>query len=110
MLGKNIKILNLGIVLPYPEFIWIKFKKIIMSLYHALCLKDKKHILLQFKSEETCIRKLLKLGFDLGVKNEGISYLVVRADQNSTFERIQFSPSDIANLELPATPALPKNF
>ena len=99
MLGKNIKILNLGIDLPCSGFIWRKFKKIIMSIYHALCLKDKEHIVLQFKSEETCIRKLLKQGFDIGVKKGAISYSVVRADQNSTFERIKFSPSDIANSE-----------
>jgi hypothetical protein len=97
MLGINIKLLNMGIGLPYSGFIWIKLKKIIMRLYHALCLKEKEHIVLQFESEETCIRKLFKLGFDLGVKNKAISYSVVRADQNSTFERIKFSPSDIAN-------------
>ena len=98
MLGKNIKILNLGIDLPCSDSFG-EIQKIIMSIYHALCLKDKEHIVLQFKSEETCIRKLLKQGFDIGVKKGAISYSVVRADQNSTFERIKFSPSDIANSE-----------
>ena len=99
MLGKHIKIipfwLNRWIQKMDRYSIKIKF----MHLYHAFCLQEKEHIVLQFKSEETCIRKLLKQGFDLGVKNEAILYSVVRADQNSTFERIKFSPSDLANSE-----------
>ena len=106
MLGKRIKIipfwLNRWIQKMDRYSIKIKF----MHLYHAFCLQEKEHIVLQFKSEETCIRKLLKLGFDIGVKKGAISYSVVRADQNSTFERIKFSPSDIANSE-PSQPTPP---
>jgi len=99
MLGKRIKIipfwLNRWIQKMDRYSIKIKF----MHLYHAFCLQEKEHIVLQFESAETCLRKLLKQGFDLGVKNEAILYSVVRADQNSTFERIKFSPSDLANSE-----------
>jgi len=99
MLGKHIKIipfwLNRWIQKMDRYSIKIKF----MHLYHAFCLQEKEHIVLQFESAETCLRKLLKQGFDLGVKNEAILYSVVCADQNSTSERINFLPSDIANSE-----------
>lgn len=110
MLGKHIKIipfwLNRWIQKMDRYSIKIKF----MHLYRAFCLQEKEHIVLQFESAETCIRKLLKQGFDLGVKNEAICHTVVRAYQNSTPERIQFSPSDIGNSEPPAIPGLPENF
>jgi hypothetical protein len=99
MLGKHIKIipfwLNRWIQKMDRYSIKIKF----MRLYHAFCLQEKEHIVLQFESAEICLRKLLKQGFDLGVKNEAILYSVVCADQNSTSERINFSPSDISNSE-----------
>ena len=104
MLGKHIKIIPFGLnrwIQKMDRYsINIKF----MHLYHAFCLQEKEHIVLQFESVETCLRKLLKQGFDLGVKNEAILYSVVCADQNSTSERINFSPSDIANSE-PSLPA-----
>ena len=75
-----------------------------MHLYHAFCLKEKELRILEFESAETCLSNLLKLGFDHRVKNEAISYSVVRADQNSTPDMVHFSPSDIANLG-PSLPA-----
>ena len=87
MLGKHTKIFTDLINHIRKKALGHSINKKLMRLYHALCLKDKEHIVLQFKSEETCIRKLLKLGFDIGVKKEAISYSVVRADQNSTPEK-----------------------
>jgi len=99
MLGKHIKIIPLGLNRWIQKMDRYSIKIKFMHLYHAFCLQEKEHIVLQFESAETCLRKLLKQGFDLGVKNEAILYSVVRADQNSTFERIKFSPSDLANSE-----------
>jgi|GEM_PF-6283806 len=99
MLGKHIKIIPFGLNRWIQKMDRYSIKIKFMHLYHAFCLQEKEHIVLQFESAETCLRKLLKQGFDLGVKNEAILYSVVRADQNSTFERIKFSPSDLANSE-----------
>lgn len=99
MLGKRIKIIPFWLNRLIQKMDRYSMKVKFLHLYLAFCLQEKEHIVLQFKSEETCIRKLLKQGFDLGVKNEAISYSVVCADQNSTSLRINFSPSDIANSE-----------
>ena len=104
MLGKRIKIIPF-----WPNHVRTKplgysFKIKFMHLYHAFCLKEKELRILEFESAETCLRKLLKQGFDHRGKNEAICYSVVCADQNSTSVRINFSPNDIANSE-PSLPA-----
>jgi hypothetical protein len=104
MLGKRIKKFQFRLTQVRTKALGYSFKIKFMHLYHAFCLKEKVLIILQFRSAETCIRNLLKLGFDHRVKNEAISYSVVRADQNSTPDMVHFSPSDIANFE-PSLPA-----
>ena len=99
MLSKRIKIIPFRPNHVRTKPLGYSFKIKFMHLYHAFCLKEKELRILEFESAETCLRKLLKQGFDLGVKNEAILYSVVCADQNSTSERINFSPSDIANSE-----------
>ena len=105
MLGKPIKIFPFRLTQLGTKALGHTFKIKFMHLYLAFCLQEKEHIVLQFESAITYHRKLLKQGFDLGVKNEAICYSVVCADQNSTSVRINFSPNDIANSEpsLPAT-------
>ena len=87
MLGKHIKIIPFWLNRWIPKMDQYSIKIKFMHLYHACCLQEKEDIVLQFKSEETCIRKLLKQGFDLGVKNEAIFHTEVRAYQNSTPEK-----------------------
>ena len=104
MLGKQIKKFHFRPNHVRTKALGHTFKIKFMHLYHAFCLKEKVLRILQFRSAQTCIRNLLKLGFNHRVKNEAISYSVVRADQNSTHDMVHFSPSDIANFEasLPA--------
>lgn len=104
MLGKRIKIIPFWLNRLIQKMDRYSMKVKFLHLYLAFCLEEKEHIVLQFESAITYHRKLLKQGFDLGVKNEVICYSVVCADQNSTSVRINFSPNDIANSE-PSLPA-----
>jgi hypothetical protein len=111
MLSKRIKIIPFRPNHVRTKPLGYSFKIKFMHLYHAFCLKEKELRILEFESAETCLRKLLKQGFDHRGKNEAVCYSVVRADQNSTPDMVHFSPSNIANFEtnLPP-PTFAQNF
>ena len=68
MLSKRIKIIPFRPNHVRTKPLGYSFKIKFMHLYHAFCLKEKELRILEFESAETCLRKLLKQGFDHRVK------------------------------------------
>lgn len=55
-----------------------------LSLYNAHATKDGEYITAQFWSSETCIRKLLKVGYDLTIQWGAQCYAIEKVENTQT--------------------------
>ena len=73
-----------------------------LSLYNAHATKDGEYITAQFWSSETCIRKLLKTGYDLTIQWGAQCYAIEKVENTQTVpaREAPLPPTQMENLSL----------
>ena len=73
-----------------------------LSLYNAHATKDGEYITAQFWSSETCIRKLLKTGYDLTIQWGAQCYAIEQVENTQSVPtgEAPLAPTQMENLSL----------